>query len=219
MKIRALILFITCFSLVVFHVSCSRKRSIHRKGRLIWRSRVLTWTFRDPQRLVHNTAHSKAIRDVTRKVFKKWAAILRGRLLFVEVAEDDLDQVEENIMDKRGRNYRKPWWVDIDIVFARGDHGDGEAFDGPGGTVAHSAYPPLGIVHLDADELWTLRENGNRVNLETVLLHEIGHVLGLHHLKDPDSIMNVYYRNLRHGATLSKVDEKAIRKLYHLTNK
>lgn len=46
--------------------------------------------------------------------------------------------------------------ADIDIFFAGFAHGDAEAFDGRGGLVAHSAYPPLGIVHFDASELWVL---------------------------------------------------------------
>jgi hypothetical protein len=46
--------------------------------------------------------------------------------------------------------------ADIDILFAAFGHGDAENFDGPGGLVAHSAYPPLGIVHFDASESWSL---------------------------------------------------------------
>ena len=46
--------------------------------------------------------------------------------------------------------------ADIDIFFAGFAHGDAESFDGRGGLVAHSAYPPLGIVHFDASEHWDL---------------------------------------------------------------
>lgn len=30
-----------------------------------------------------------------------------------------------------------------------------QAFDGKGNMVAHSGYPPQGILHLDADEDWS----------------------------------------------------------------
>lgn len=46
--------------------------------------------------------------------------------------------------------------ADLDLFFARWDHGDHEPFDGNGGIVAHSGYPMEGKVHFDASELWTI---------------------------------------------------------------
>jgi hypothetical protein len=86
----------------------------------------------------------------------------------------------------------------IDILFARGSHGDSYPFDGPGGTLAHTFYPappnpePIaGDMHLDGDEAWSV---GANVNLYSVALHEAGHALGLGHSDRPGTVMYPYYR-------------------------
>lgn len=40
------------------------------------------------------------------------------------------------------------------LSFERGDHKDGNPFDGPGKKVGHAFLPPSGVVHLDEDEVW-----------------------------------------------------------------
>lgn len=60
----------------------------------------------------------------------------------------------------------------IDIIFAKFDHNDGEKFDGRGGLVAHSAYPPNGIVHFDGSEKWSLDQKIDRIKEWDTKIHK-----------------------------------------------
>ena len=109
--------------------------------------------------------------------FDRWAAVTP--LTFREVADCGL-----------AFNHPSCTTPDIRIRFGSGDHGMGSSdpnFDGTGGTVAHAYGPNLdawnytagGDIHLDEAETW--RVNGSFLDLQTVLLHETGHALGLNH--------------------------------------
>jgi hypothetical protein len=88
----------------------------------------------------------------------------------------------------------------IDIYFASLDHGDGNPFDGAwnpatgtGSVFAHAwgpndiwGEPVAGNMHFDADEDWVttgtvVGATMASIDLESILLHELGHVLGLGH--------------------------------------
>jgi hypothetical protein len=103
----------------------------------------------------------------------------------------------------------------IAIKFASYDHGDGVPFDGPGGILAHTFYPPptnaepiAGDMHFDESEDW---HSGGSVDIYTVALHEAGHALGLAHSAQPGAIMYPYYR---FGAQISSDDIAGIQSLY-----
>ncbi|XP_021300564.1 metalloendoproteinase 3-MMP-like [Herrania umbratica] len=108
-------------------------------------------------------------------------------------------------------NYRD---ADITIGFQRRDHGDGNPFDGPGGTIAHAFAPTIGRFHYDADETWSVSATPGTLHLETVALHEIGHLLGLGHSSIQNAIM---YPSIAPGTSkgLDRDDIEGIKALYN----
>ncbi|XP_073296995.1 metalloendoproteinase 3-MMP-like [Primulina huaijiensis] len=105
--------------------------------------------------------------------------------------------------------------ADLVIGFFRRDHGDGQEFDGPGGTLAHAFAPTTGRFHYDADEPWVDGMVTGAFDLETVAIHEIGHLLGLGHSSVEGAIM---YPSIPDGVTknLHEDDIRGIRALYNV---
>nr|GLL49867.1 metalloendoproteinase 2-MMP-like [Ipomoea trifida] len=112
--------------------------------------------------------------------------------------------------------------ADIKIGFYTGDHGDGEAFDGSMGTLAHAFSPPSGHLHMDGDEDWVLDGNFlnapasilSAVDMESVAVHEIGHLLGLGHSSVEDSIMYPTLGSATRKVELAQDDIQGIQVLY-----
>jgi len=92
-----------------------------------------------------------------------------------------------------------------------GNHGDGSSFDGPGRILAHAFYPPpcggshAGKCHYDEAETWTLGL-AQGIDLETVSLHEVGHILGLAHSSVVSSVMYSTYGGERRVLTADDVN-------------
>jgi len=136
--------------------------------------------------------------DVFARAFARWAAATNLR--FEETASESD--------------------ADITIGFYAGDHGDGEAFDGPLGTLAHAFSPTDGRFHLDAAEAWVATGDVSRassdaaVDLESVAVHEIGHLLGLGHSGEPSAIMYPTITSRTRKVDLAEDDVAGIQNLY-----
>ena len=106
--------------------------------------------------------------------------------------------------------------ADIKIKWATGNHGDESPFDGPYGVLAHAFYPfpsggyYAGQLHFDDDENWSV--NGTGIDIESIALHEIGHLLGISHSTVSTAVMYPYYSNIKRE--LDSDDVEAIWNLY-----
>ncbi|KAK7317576.1 hypothetical protein RJT34_01931 [Clitoria ternatea] len=110
--------------------------------------------------------------------------------------------------------------ADIRIGFFSGDHGDGEPFDGILGTLAHAFSPTNGRFHLDAAEDWVVSGDVEKsalstaVDLESVAVHEIGHLLGLGHSSVEEAVMFPTISSRRKKVVLAEDDIQGIQFLY-----
>ncbi|CAD5121069.1 DgyrCDS9607 [Dimorphilus gyrociliatus] len=167
-----------------------RKRTRHRRYDVVgkvgrWRKKVITY------RLVHHTQDISldAQLNIIRNAFAVWQNI--SNLMF-----------KENTIE----------WADIVIKFVAGQHSQCIPFSES--DLAHAFYPGSvkgGEIHFDDDRIWVGNDEKGGLNLKSVLLHEIGHTLGLGHSNDPGSIMSAWYTGLE---VLGETDIKAIQSLY-----
>ncbi|KAG8382260.1 hypothetical protein BUALT_Bualt05G0058300 [Buddleja alternifolia] len=119
-----------------------------------------------------------------------------------------------NVTDFKFKYIKNYDQADIKISFQYRDHGDGAPFDGPLGILAHAFAPNDGRLHFDGDERWVDGVKAGELDLQTIGLHELGHILGLGHTSDPNAIMYpTTSSGVRRG--LGQDDIDGIKELYH----
>ncbi|KAF7136222.1 hypothetical protein RHSIM_Rhsim08G0060300 [Rhododendron simsii] len=79
--------------------------------------------------------------------------------------------------------------ADLKIGFYRGEHGDKAPFNGQNGVLAHAFAPTDGRFHYNGDYSFTVNPIMGSYHMESVALHEIGHLLGLAHSNVKEAIM------------------------------
>ena len=161
-----------------------------------WNDRTLSFAFDTGTADIAGNAE----RDAVRRAFASWQAL--GRLTFTEVP---LSASPDIVIDWRPAEYP-----------------DGHSM--VGGILAHSDFPPgcsvvtstlPKPVHFDDSEhVWSVGAAVGAFDVETVALHEIGHIVGLEHSTVAGAVMlpTIDYNTAKR--TLTKDDIDGFRALY-----
>ncbi|XP_039048773.1 metalloendoproteinase 1-like [Hibiscus syriacus] len=100
--------------------------------------------------------------------------------------------------------------ANIKIGFFPVNHGDPFPFD-----MAHAFYPERGDLHFNAVWNWTYNQPAsNQIDLESIGVHELGHVLGLNHSQVKDTVMFPKYDPGTIKRKLNKDDIDGLKALY-----
>lgn len=154
--------------------------------------------YEDESEIGDSALSREAIDSAVLEAARTWSEPIKPNITAVDRADDD---------------------AHIEIAFYRLEHGDGKPFDGPGNVLGHAFLPGSllqGALHLDADEVWEVRPGiRNKVDLRAVVLHELGHSLGLLHSPVKSSVMYAYYHEEEGGGlALTSDDIVGIQALY-----
>ena len=131
---------------IIGHGATARRRRRYVLQGSRWR--VSSLTYRVTQYPADSGLTTQEVDDTIKKGFDLWAAVT------------DLSFSSQESGS-----------VHIEIRFASYEHGDGDPFDGPGGTLAHAYFPAYGgDMHIDDSELWTINNFRVRVPGVSIVL-------------------------------------------------
>ncbi|CAH1784532.1 unnamed protein product [Owenia fusiformis] len=208
-----------------------RKRDVHWKERLMGKHKHTLGRKRRHKRSIVKSASSGSTEDDifnNTMVFNKTE--ITWRILKNRYSRRIPNDLQEMIMKDAFRRWSEVIplnffqddhsdikQVDIQIAFGTGWHlSCKRQFDGMGSEMAHSWRDSnqKGHIHFDDDENYIQEDVHNvGINLLTVAVHEIGHVLGLAHTPRYDSVMYSVYKGT-HNIELPWHDRQAIQQLY-----
>ncbi|XP_054823308.1 metalloendoproteinase 1-MMP-like [Prosopis cineraria] len=179
------------------HVTHSTRHFSYFNGKPRWvRASPMTLTYAfSPDNLIERLSISE-IRTVFKRSFSRWASV-------IPVNFRETSRYES---------------ADIRIGFYHRNHGDGQPFDGVLGVLAHAFCPENGRFHLDAAETWSVDFERDKskvaVDLESVVTHEIGHILGLAHSSVKGAVMYPSLKPRTKKVELKIDDVEGVQALY-----
>jgi hypothetical protein len=144
-----------------------------------WNKTSLKWYF---------SLASNQMKRLAEKAFDQWHSVSNLKFEYNSIKPDILTSFS-NTLFRHNHNTRCQKGV------------CSSSFDGKSNVLPHGFFPNndecLGI-HFDKSENGYFGESGNtpdgQTNFYTVLLHEIGHTLGIEHSANNNSIMYAYYK-------------------------
>jgi hypothetical protein len=142
---------------------------------------------------------SDAARDAVRAAFSTWAAVVP-----LEIREVGSPDGADVVVDWRPAN--DPDRSMIGGVVAHADW--------PGACAVVTSSPPKPL-HFDVTEhTWAVGAVAGAVDIETIAVHEVGHLVGLRHSSDPTAVMYPTVKFNVTARTLQPGDLAAIASLY-----
>lgn len=138
--------------------------------------------------------------DAIRSAFGTWASVVP--LTFSEVGQDQNPDI--------GIGWRPAADPDLSMVGAILAHADF-----PPGCSFFGTDPVPKPVHFDETEVnWVIGATPGSFDVETVALHELGHILGLHHSTVPGAVMFASVADGTIARTLTADDIAGVQSLY-----
>ncbi|OVA14347.1 Peptidase M10 [Macleaya cordata] len=77
----------------------------------------------------------------------------------------------------------------------------------------HAFPPTIGMFHYDAEEHWSTKPGPGMMDLESVAVHEIGHLLGLGSSSEPNAIL---FPSITSGVKKRELHGDGVQDIHHL---